>query len=72
MCLSSYVQPGTPDREGQLGSAIVFRLRSLETSLGLAASETDQSEIDAIDDVGATSARCEPKCGRSNAYSVSV
>ncbi len=60
MCQSSYVQPGTPDREGQLRSAIVFRLRSLEASLGLAASETDQAEIDAaIDDVGATSARRE-------------
>ncbi|CAM4401905.1 hypothetical protein CR156_21885 [Stenotrophomonas lactitubi] len=60
MCQSSYVQPGTPDREGQLRSAIVFRLRSLEASLGLAASETDQAEIDAaIDDVGATSTRRE-------------
>lgn len=60
MCQSSYVQPGTPDREGQLRSAIVFRLKSLEASLGLAASETDQAEIDAaIDDVGATSARRE-------------
>ena len=60
MCQSSYVQPGTPDREGQPRSAIVFRLRSLEASLGLAASEKDQAEIDAaIDDVGATSARRE-------------
>lgn len=60
MCQSSYVQPGTPDREGQPRSAIVFRLRSLEASLGLAESETDQAEIDsAIDDVGATSARRE-------------
>ncbi len=60
MCLSSYVQPGTPDREGQLRSAIVFRLKSLEASLGLAASETEQAEIDAaIDDVGATSTRRE-------------
>lgn len=60
MCQSSYVQPGTPDREGQPRSAIVFRLKSLETSLGLAAGETDQAEIDAaIDDVGATSARRE-------------
>jgi len=60
MCLSSYVQPGTPDREGQLRSAIVFRLRSLEASLGLAASEKDQAEIDAaIDDVGATSTKRE-------------
>ena len=60
MCQSSYVQPGTLDREGQLRSAIVFRLKSLEASLGLAASETDQAEIDAaIDDVGATSARRE-------------
>ncbi|MCX2895479.1 HNH endonuclease signature motif containing protein [Stenotrophomonas lactitubi] len=60
MCLSSYVQPDTPDREGQPRSAIVFRLRSLEASLGLAASEKDQAEIDAaFDDVGATSARRE-------------
>ncbi|HGM7336249.1 TPA: HNH endonuclease [Stenotrophomonas maltophilia] len=60
MCQSSYVQPRTPDREGQPRSAIVFRLRSLEASLGLAASETDQAGIDAaIDDVGATSARRE-------------
>lgn len=60
MCQSSYVQPGTPDREGQLRSAIVFRLRSLEASLGLAASEKDQAEIDAaIDDVGATSTKRE-------------
>ncbi|WP_312310301.1 HNH endonuclease [Stenotrophomonas indicatrix] len=60
MCQSSYVQPGTPDREGQPRSAIVFRLRSLEASLGLAASETDQAEIDAtVDDVGATSTRRE-------------
>lgn len=60
MCLSSYVQPGTPDREGQLRSAIVFRLKSLEASLGLSASEKDQAEIDAaIDDVGATSTRRE-------------
>jgi len=60
MCQSSYVQPGTPDREGQPRSAIVFRLRSLEASLGLAASETDQAEIDAaIDDVGATTTRRE-------------
>ncbi|MHC1655183.1 HNH endonuclease [Stenotrophomonas maltophilia] len=60
MCQSSYVRPGTPDREGQPRSAIVFRLRSLEASLGLVASETDQAEIDsAIDDVGATSTRRE-------------
>lgn len=57
MCQSSYVQPGTPDREGRPRSAIVFRLRSLETSLGLAASETEQAEIDAaINDFGGTSA----------------
>ncbi|MCF5091004.1 hypothetical protein GIW57_12605 [Stenotrophomonas sp. PA-6-5C] len=60
MCQSSYVQPGTQDRDGQPRSAIVFRLRSLEASLGLAASETDQAEIDAaIDDVGATTTRRE-------------
>lgn len=60
MCRSSYVQPGTPDRKGQPRSAIVFRLTSLEASLGLAASETDQAEIDAaIDDVGATSTKRE-------------
>ncbi|MFV7514634.1 HNH endonuclease [Stenotrophomonas geniculata] len=60
MCQSSYVQPGMPDGKGQPRSAIVFRLRSLEASLGLATSETDQAEIDAaIDDVGATSARRE-------------
>ncbi len=60
MCLSSYVQPGTPDREGQPRSAIVFRLRSLETSLGLSAGESDQAEIDAaFDDVGATTTRRE-------------
>lgn len=60
MCQSSYVQPGTPDREGQPRSAIVFRLRSLEASLGLAPSETDQAEIDAaIDDVGTTTRRRE-------------
>ncbi|MEN5155664.1 HNH endonuclease signature motif containing protein [Stenotrophomonas muris] len=60
MCQSSYVQPGTPDREGQPRSAIVFRLRSLEASLGLASSQTDQAEIDAtIDEVGATSVRRE-------------
>jgi 5-methylcytosine-specific restriction protein A len=60
MCQSSYVQPGTTDRDGQPRSAIVFRLRSLEASLGLAASETDQIEIDAaIDDVGATTTRRE-------------
>jgi len=60
MCQSSYVRPGTPDREGQPRSAIVFRLRSLEASLGLATSEADQAEIDAaIDDVGATSVRRE-------------
>ncbi len=60
ICQSSYVQPGTPDREGQPRSAIVFRLKSLESSLGLAAGETDQAEIDAaIDDIGATSARRE-------------
>lgn len=57
MCQSSYVRPGTPDREGQPRSAIVFRLKSLEASLGLAASDTDQAEIDAAtDDVSATSA----------------
>lgn len=60
MCQSSYVQPGTPDREGQPRSAIVFRLRSLEASLGLAASETDQAEIEAtFDDAGATTTRRE-------------
>jgi 5-methylcytosine-specific restriction protein A len=60
MCQSSYIQPGTPDREGQPRSAIVFRLRSLEASLGLAESETEQAEIDAaIDDVGATTTRRE-------------
>ncbi|WP_329854495.1 HNH endonuclease signature motif containing protein [Stenotrophomonas pavanii] len=60
ICQSSYVQPGTPDREGQPRSAIVFRLKSLDASLGLAASETEQAEIEAaIDDVGATSARRE-------------
>lgn len=60
MCQSSYVQPGTPDREGQPRSAIVFRLRSLDASLGLAASERDQAEIDAaIDDASATSTRRE-------------
>ncbi len=60
MCQSSYVQPGMPDGKGQPRSAIVFRLRSLEASLGLAASESEQAEIDsAIDDVGATSARRE-------------
>ncbi|HEL2980126.1 TPA: HNH endonuclease [Stenotrophomonas maltophilia] len=56
MCQSSYVQPGAPDREGQPRSAIVFRLRSLEASLGLAASQSDQAEID---DVGTTTARRE-------------
>jgi 5-methylcytosine-specific restriction protein A len=60
MCQSSYVQPGTPDREGQPRSAIVFRLRSLEASLGLAASETDQAEIEAtFDEAGATTTRRE-------------
>ncbi len=60
MCQSSYVRPGTPDREGQPRSAIVFRLKSLEASLGLTAGESDQAEIDAaFDDVGATSARRE-------------
>jgi len=60
MCQSSYVQPGTPDREGQLRSSIVFRLRSLEASLGLAASKKDQAQIDAaIDDVDATSTKRE-------------
>jgi len=60
MCQSSYVQPGTPDREGQPRSAIVFRLKSLEASLGLAASASEQAEIDAaVDDVGATSTRRE-------------
>ncbi|WP_423169631.1 HNH endonuclease signature motif containing protein [Stenotrophomonas maltophilia] len=60
MCQSSYVQPGTPDREGRTRSAIVFRLRSLEASLGLAPGETDKAEIDTtINDVGATSARRE-------------
>lgn len=60
MCQSSYVRPGTPDREGQPRSAIVFRLKSLEASLGLAASEKDQAEIDAaIDDVGATRTKRE-------------
>lgn len=38
----------------------MFRLKSLEASLGLAASEKDQAEIDAaVDDVDATSARRE-------------
>ncbi|HHA2888049.1 TPA: HNH endonuclease [Stenotrophomonas maltophilia] len=60
MCQSSYVRPGTPDREGQPRSAIVFRLKSLEASLGLTAGESDQAEVDAaFDDVGATSARRE-------------
>lgn len=60
MCQSSYVQPGMPDGRGQRRSAIVFRLRSLDASLGLAASDTDQTEIDAaIDDVGATTTRRE-------------
>jgi hypothetical protein len=60
VCLSSYVQPGTPDREGQPRSAIVFRLRSLEASLGLAATESEQAEIDsAIDDSGETTTRRE-------------
>lgn len=60
MCQSSYVRPDTPDGKGQPRAAIVFRLRSLEASLGLAASETDQAEIDAaIDDVGATTTRRE-------------
>ncbi|MBN5131417.1 HNH endonuclease [Stenotrophomonas maltophilia] len=60
VCLSSYVQPGTPDREGQPRSAIVFRLRSLEASLGLAESVTEQAEIEAaIEEVGATSTRRE-------------
>jgi len=60
ICQSSYTQPGTPDRDGQPRSAIVFRLRSLEASLGLASGESDKAEIDAaIDDVGATSTRRE-------------
>ncbi|MCF3528671.1 hypothetical protein GUR46_07230 [Stenotrophomonas maltophilia] len=60
ICQSTYVRPDTPDGKGQPRAAIVFRLRSLEASLGLAASETDQAEIDAaIDDVGATSRRRE-------------
>ncbi len=60
VCQSSYVQPGAPDGKGQPRAAIVFRLRSLEASLGLAASESDQAEIDAaIDDVGATTTRRE-------------
>ncbi|HDS1547103.1 HNH endonuclease [Stenotrophomonas maltophilia] len=62
MCQSSYSQPGMLDGKGQPRSAIVFRLRSLEASLGLAASESEQAEIDAdaaVDDVGATSARRE-------------
>jgi len=60
ICQSSYVRPGTPDREGQPRSAIAFRLKSLEASLGLTAGESDQAEIDAaLDDVGATSARRE-------------
>ncbi|HFT7412830.1 HNH endonuclease [Stenotrophomonas maltophilia] len=60
ICQSSYVRPDTPDGKGQPRSAIVFRLKSLEASLGLAASETEQAEIEAaIDDVGATSARRE-------------
>lgn len=60
ICQSSYVKPGTLDRDGQPRSAIVFRLKSLEASLGLTAGESDQAEIDAaFDDVGATSARRE-------------
>lgn len=60
MCQSSYVQPGMPDGKGQPRSAIVFRLRSLEASLGLAASESEQAEIDsAIDDTGETTTRRE-------------
>ncbi|QII27564.1 HNH endonuclease [Stenotrophomonas maltophilia] len=55
VCQSSYVQPGTPDREGQRRSAIVFRLRSLESSLGLKASEADETKIDAaFDDIDRT------------------
>jgi hypothetical protein len=60
ICKSSYVRPGTPDREGKPRSAIVFRLKSLEASLGLTAGESDQAEIDAtFHDVGSTSARRE-------------
>ncbi|HEL4111038.1 TPA: HNH endonuclease [Stenotrophomonas maltophilia] len=60
MCQSSYVRPGTPDRDGQPRSAIVFRLKSIEASLGLTAGESDHAEIDAaFDDVDATSARRE-------------
>jgi len=60
ICQSSYVRPDTPDGKGQPRSAIVFRLKSLEASLGLAASESEQAEIDAaVDNVGATSARRE-------------
>ncbi|MEN6684790.1 HNH endonuclease [Stenotrophomonas pavanii] len=60
MCQSSYVRPGTPDGKGQPRSAIVFRLKSLEASLGITAGESDQAEIDAaFDDVDATSARRE-------------
>lgn len=60
MCQSSYVEPGTRDREGQPRSSIVFRLTSLEASLGLAPSETDLAEIDAAsDEGGSTTARRE-------------
>lgn len=60
ICQSSYVRPGTPDGKGQPRAAIVFRLRSLDASLGLAASETDQAEIDfASDDAGETTTRRE-------------
>lgn len=60
MCQSSYVQPGTPDREQRLRSAIVFRLRSLETSLGFAASEKDETEVGgALHSIGETTARRE-------------
>lgn len=55
MCQSSYVQPDTPDREAHPRSAIVFRLRSLEASLGLATSEAEQAEINTAFNVdGAT------------------
>ncbi|QDL26593.1 HNH endonuclease [Stenotrophomonas maltophilia] len=56
MCQSSYVQPDTPDREGQPRSAIVFRLRSLEASLGLMAGEKDEAEINtALESIDSTS-----------------
>lgn len=62
VCQSSYVQPGTPDREGRPRSAMVFRLKSIEASLGLAAGEADETEIGAaFGGVGDTTARRETK-----------